>query len=96
MIDKIFIVVMQWERDGLTMYPLESFFTREEAEEYIKNGCSEWEIMEVRVPPIEPQILCKMILNHGVKYPACQDVLNGNECQACSSGKSPALERCSG
>jgi hypothetical protein len=74
----IFVVMMPWEEDGLTMKPFDSFLTRPEAENCVKNGCSEWEVVEVRVP--EKRRLCgcgepATRLNHG--FPICETCYDG-------------------
>lgn len=67
--NSIFVVLMPWKQDGLTMKPLESFMTRPEAEDYIPDSLKEdWEIVEVRIP-YNPNVgyLLKTAVEDGVR-----------------------------
>jgi len=57
---KLFAVMMPWKHDGITMKPIETFHTREEAVEYRKD-MDGWEIVEIPEPhsTISPGALCE-------------------------------------
>jgi hypothetical protein len=74
---KIFVVVMPWNTNDITMKPVESFNTLKEAESYVDviNG---WEIIEVEVPKEKKLCGCgepATRLNHG--FPICETCYDG-------------------
>jgi hypothetical protein len=74
---KIFVVVMPWNTNDITMKPVESFNTLKEAESYVDviNG---WEIIEVEVPKEKKLCGCgerATTTSHG--FPICETCKDG-------------------